>query len=145
MPSYLGSAVQKKYKKINCCCLDPVSRKLREQGSTVLSLEALKMIFGNAVFFTISGYDFETSDRQKVGSMCIRFNTGHESIVCMGHTCSNDVTTPKQERWWFCDSAAMELRSLSTVFWRGRQPKSLEVLLGVQPASVMLFKVKQMI
>lgn len=53
------------------------------------------MIFSNTVFLTINGYDFETSDRQKVVSMCIRFNTGHESGVCMGHICSNDVTTLK--------------------------------------------------
>lgn len=53
------------------------------------------MIFSNTVFLTINGYDFETSDRQKVVSMCIRFNTGHESVVCMGHICSNDVTTLK--------------------------------------------------
>lgn len=53
------------------------------------------MILSNPVFFTVTGYDFETSDRQKVVSMCIRFNTGHENIVCMGHICSNDVTALK--------------------------------------------------
>lgn len=85
------------------------------------------MIFSNMVFFTVNGYEFETSDRQKVVSMCICFNIGHESIVCMGRICSNDVTMLKQECWWFCDSAFMELRGLSTVFCHGRQPESLEM------------------
>lgn len=59
----------------------------------VLSFKALEMIFNKTVLSTISGQDFETTDRQKVVSMCVHFNTGHESIVCMGHICSNDVTT----------------------------------------------------
>lgn len=82
---------------MNYYCLDLSSPKLHERAPTVLSFEAVEMIFSNMDFFTINGYDFEASDRQKIVSMCICFNTGHESIVCMGHICSDDVTTLEQE------------------------------------------------
>jgi len=85
----------KKGEKINYCWLDPASPKPREQASTVLSFEALETSFSNTAFFIINGYNFATSDRQKVASMCICFSPGHESIVCMGHICSGDVTTLK--------------------------------------------------